>query len=88
MEFKDGRTFAMDEYGRRPGHPRYEDKKQQDKEFRTFHDAQQEWAKKRYRKRLSRIVDQLSADSVSNSLMQKYLLREGLLATRGGRNSH
>ncbi len=80
MGFKDGRTFAMDEYGRRPGHPHYENKKQQDKEFRTFHNAQQEWAKKRFRKRLSRVVNQLSEDSVSNSLMQKYLVREGLLA--------
>jgi hypothetical protein len=80
LGFGDGRTFAMDEYGRRPGHPRYEDKKRQDEEFHTFHSAQQEWAKRRLRKPLSRVVDQLGEDSESNNLMQRYLFGEGLLA--------
>ena len=79
MGFKDDSTFAMDEYGRRPWHPRYEDKKQQDKEFRLFHDAQREWAKKRVGKPLSRVIDQLREDSFSNTLMREYLVKEGLL---------
>ncbi len=78
--YKDGSAFAMDEYGRRPGHPRYEQKEQQNKEYRTFHNARREWARRRSGKPLGRVVDQLSENTVADGLMRDYLVKEGLLA--------
>jgi hypothetical protein len=58
MGFNDESAFGVDEYGRKPIDPRYEEKRRQDNEFQTFHDGQKEWAKKRIGKPLARVVNQ------------------------------
>jgi len=80
--YKDGSRFAMDEYGRNPGHPKFEDKKQQDLEFRKFENAKREWGKKRVGKSLGRVID-LRDNDFYDRYMLEYLQKEGLVAKEG-----
>lgn len=77
--YKDGTTFAMDEYGRNPGHRSFEDKKQQNLEFRKFENAKREWAKRRAGKSLARVID-LRNNDFYDRYMQEYLEEQGLMA--------
>jgi hypothetical protein len=43
--YKDGRSEAFDEYGRRPWHRSYRDQELQEREWRTFHAFQGEYAR-------------------------------------------
>jgi hypothetical protein len=74
-----GRGFAMDEYGRTPGNPMYEDPSQRRRDSVMFDRAQHEWAKKRAGKSRAEVDDRL-ARGVGNAMMDNYLRREGLLA--------
>jgi len=83
MGDKDGRTWAVDEYGRRPGNPKYEDRKLREKEWATHLRARQEWAKKRLGKSVAN-VDRLG--DVGDKMMQDYLRKDGLLPDAPGQN--
>lgn len=54
--YKDGSSFAMDEYGRTPGDPNYQDEKLKQRETRTFYKAREEWDRKRKGKPVSKIL--------------------------------
>jgi hypothetical protein len=47
MGYKDGSTFAADEYGRTPRHRDYQDETQRNREFARFQEAKLAWAVKR-----------------------------------------
>jgi hypothetical protein len=79
MGFEGGDGFGVDEYGRDPYNPTPEMKRRQDREFQTFHAGRDEWAKKRIRKSLARVVDRMQENSVADRMMYDYLQREGLL---------
>ena len=72
-----GGSWAIDEYGRTPSHPDYQDKKQKDREWDNHLRARREWAKKRAGKSTAHIHDGLTSDSVGDELMQKDLERVG-----------
>lgn len=67
--YKNGSTWAQDEYGRRPGNPKYGDEKLREKERQTHRRAQREWARKRLGKSLAHI-DKFEHDEVYDKLMQ------------------
>jgi hypothetical protein len=67
--FKDGSSFAMDEYGRRPGQKDYDDKARRQQESRTFDAAQRTWATKRRGKSVAKVDNTMGNDSVGDSLM-------------------
>jgi hypothetical protein len=74
-----GRGFALDEYGRTPLNPMYEDPAQRQREHVTFERAKREWAKKRLRRSRAQCDERL-ARGVGDRLIDDYLRREGLLA--------
>jgi hypothetical protein len=81
--FQDGSTWASDEYGRRPGHPAFSDKKQHEVESLTRDLAQKEWAKKRVGRSLAHVDNQLGSDDVvGDKLLRDYLIKEGLLSSQ------
>jgi len=73
-----GRGFALDEYGRTPGNPMYEDPAQRRRDRVTFDRAKHQWAKKRAGKSRAG-VDERLARGVGNAMMDDYLREEGLL---------
>ena len=73
-----GRMFAVDEYGRHPGHPQYQDKLQRKIDWITLDAAKKEWAKKRVSKSQAK-VDPHEHGEVSEDMMRGYLEDEGLL---------
>jgi hypothetical protein len=81
--YKDGSSWASDEYGRRPDHPKYKDEKLRDKEWRTSLRAQQEWAKKRLGKSVAHVHSGRGPDEdrFGDDSMQRYLEQEGLVPT-------
>jgi len=74
-----GWAWAADEYGRHPGNPRYQDPRMHEIDWVRHQLAEQEWAKKRLGKSRARI-DDLWDHGVGDSLMDRYLRQEGLLA--------
>ncbi|HMJ60888.1 MAG TPA: hypothetical protein VK493_03955 [Bryobacteraceae bacterium] len=78
--YKDGSSFVMDEYGRNRRHPRHDDRKRQNEEFRTLENAKREWAKKRIGKSLAQVIDQMRENTVADKMMGDYLREQGLLA--------
>lgn len=79
MVSMDGRTFAMDEYGRNPRHPRFEDRRRRGDEHRTFENAKREWAKRRIGRSLAQIREGGRENAVYDQMMREYLQEEGLL---------
>ena len=77
--FKDGSTLAVDEYGRSPRHPRFEDGRRREAEHRTFENGRREWAKRRIGKSLAHTLDLGREDAFSDRFMREYLQQEGLL---------
>ena len=53
--WKDGSSSAIDEYGRPPWHPQYDDEAARQKEWETRIEAQKTWAKKRAGKSLAHV---------------------------------
>lgn len=79
--YKDGTSFAVDEYGRRPGHPQYQDKAQHDREWIQHRKAQLAWAIKREGKATAR-VDEFKGN-VGDAVMA-----DELVEYRAGRLRH
>ena len=73
-----GRRFAVDEYGRPPWHPQYQDKLQREIDWMTSEAAKREWAKKRVGKSQAK-VDKYEHGEVAEDMMREYLEGEGLL---------
>lgn len=73
-----GRGYAVDEYGRRPWDPAYEDREQRDREWATFELAKREWAKVRAGKARARTDERLGRD-VADSMLDDYLREEHLM---------
>jgi hypothetical protein len=73
-----GRRFAVDEYGRPPWHPQYQDKLQREIDWMTSEAAKREWAKKRVGKSQAK-VDKYEHGEVAEDMMREYLEDEGLL---------
>ena len=57
--YQDGRVFGMDEYGRRPPHPRFENEEQRQFDFKRFEQSRKQWAKRRFGKPVSHLVNQM-----------------------------
>jgi hypothetical protein len=74
--WKDGTSWAMDEYGRQPMNPQYRDKDLHSREWETHGEAQKEWAKKRAGRSMAH-VDKFNHDDVGDAIMQDYLSSEG-----------
>ena len=68
----------MDEYGRNPWHPGYEDEGLRAFERRRTDEGKKEWAKRRFGKAFSRVVDQMRKDTVSDRMMNRFLKEKGL----------
>lgn len=77
--YEDGRVWGMDEYGRTPAHPLYDDKERRHSEFSRFEDSRLEWAKRRFGKSLAHVVDQMHEDTMGEWRMNRYLRQAGLL---------
>jgi hypothetical protein len=73
--YRDGGTFAVDEYGHRPGHPGFDDERRRDAEWDRHILARNEWAKLRRGKSLAQ-VHEVRHGEVADQLMLEYL--EGL----------
>jgi hypothetical protein len=76
---KDGSTWGMDEYGRNPGNPSYDDEERRHFEFQRFEESKLEWAKRRFGKSRAHVVDQMGENTVSDAMMDNALRRAGLL---------
>jgi hypothetical protein len=61
-------------------HLDYEDEERRAFEWRRREEGRREWAKRRVGKSLSHVIDQMREDTVSDSMMNRYLQEEGLLA--------
>jgi hypothetical protein len=70
--WKDGSSWAMDEYGRQPTDPKYQDKKLHDQEWATCHAAKQAWAKKREGRCVAH-TEKGKEDEIEDKMMQEYL---------------
>jgi hypothetical protein len=78
--YKDGRSWAVDEYGRRPWHPQYQDRVQFDREWASAHKAKLAWALKREGRSLARDHDDFN--DANDEIM-----REELAEHKAGRDS-
>lgn len=70
--YEGGGSFAMDEYGRNPGHPNYEDKQTHDRDWDSYHRARKEWAVKRKGRSLAH-VHESRGDEADDRIMRKEL---------------
>jgi hypothetical protein len=68
--YKNGSVLAIDEYGRTPDQHDFESREQHDREWKTFHQAKKEWAKKRKGKSVAH-VEKMSGDDEVGDLMMK-----------------
>ena len=72
-------AWVADEYGRHPSNPKYEDKRQRQKEWDVHLRAQREWARKRAGRSVAHLDSFSGEDIVGDKLMQEYLEKEGLM---------
>jgi hypothetical protein len=70
--YRDGSGWAMDEYGRQPGDPKYRDERRREREWQTHTWTKHTWAKKRAGKSLSHIYE-AREDQAHDSLMKDFL---------------
>ncbi|HVB55955.1 MAG TPA: DUF4238 domain-containing protein [Candidatus Acidoferrales bacterium] len=73
MGFKNGSVFGRDEYGRRPGHPRYEDEEMRQFDFQRAEESKKEWVRRRFQKPVSHLVNQMREDTMGDLRMERYL---------------
>lgn len=71
--YKDGTSWAMDEYGRTPGHPDYEDEHLREQELRQSHKAQIAWAIKREGRSIAHVGDEFRGDAMHDEIMSNAL---------------
>jgi len=69
----DGSAWAMDEYGRNPNHPDFKDREQHDREWKTFHQARKEWARKRKGRPVAHVEKIRGDDEIDDQIMQQDL---------------
>jgi len=69
----------MDEYGRKPGHPLYDDETRRSSEFRQFQKSKLEWSKRRFGKPIAHVENQMGEDSMGDVEMDWHLREAGLL---------
>ena len=79
--YEDGGVFGMDEYGRRPSHPRFENEEQRQFDSKRFEQSRREWVRRRAGKPVSHLVNQMHEDTLGDRMMDRYLKDLGL---RGG----
>jgi hypothetical protein len=79
MGMDDGRRIAIDEYGRNPRDPAYQDQRRRALEHQTFEAGKREWAKKRVGKPLAQTLDVGRENAVYDRLVREYLQEEGLI---------
>jgi hypothetical protein len=70
--YADGTSWAIDEYGRTPDHPDYQDKRLHDREWIQHHKARIAWAMKRERRSIAH-VDKFRDDDVHDEIMRSEL---------------
>ena len=75
--YKDGSVWGMDEYGRQPWHPRFENQEQRDWERRRFEDGKREWARRRFGKSLAQVDDHTRHNVVADLMMNDFLRESG-----------
>jgi len=75
----DGRVSGMDEYGRNPGHPFFNDEVRRNSEFQRFQKSKLEWSKRRFGKSMAHVVNQMREDSMGDREMDYFLREAGLL---------
>jgi hypothetical protein len=80
--YKDGSSWAMDEYGRNPGHPMYEDRKQRDLEWDRCQKAKLEWAIKRRGRSIAH-VHESRHDAAEDQIMHDQLKKHGESVRKG-----
>ena len=73
MGFKNGSVFGVDEYGRGPGHPRYEDEEMRQFDFQRAEVSKKEWVRRRFQKPVSHLVNQMREDTMGDLRMERYL---------------
>lgn len=71
--WKDGTSWAMDEYGRNPGDPMFRDPKLHDEEWIRHLLAQREWGKKRAGKSVAHVDNFQREDDIGDRIMQEHL---------------
>ncbi len=71
MGWDDGRSYAVDEYGRRPSHPDYDNDRQRGREMATFDETRKHWAVKREHAVFGRNHDPF--ESIAETLMRRDL---------------
>jgi hypothetical protein len=76
--YPDGSAWGMDEYGRNPGDPLYQDERRRNQEYERFELGKQEWAKRRIGKFLAQVVDHVQ-NAVADSMARGYQRDQGLL---------
>ncbi len=74
-----GRSLAVDEYGRSPRHPQYQDERRRAEEHKTFEAGQHEWARRRVGKPLAQTLDVGRDNEFYDRILREYLQEEGLL---------
>ncbi len=73
--YKDGSSWAMDEYGRHPGNPKYKDEELHEREWIAHEQAKREWARKRAGRSVAHI-DEFRHDEINDKLMLEDLSGE------------
>ena len=88
--YKDRRADRYDEYGRRPGQPGFTDKQQSDREWKTFHAFQGEFARLFGRKRRGRSYRFIRMDDAEDDaeFHAYHLGLEDKFRPRSGRRRH
>jgi hypothetical protein len=76
--YDDGTAWGMDEYGRQPCHPGFEDAHRRGWESKRFREAKQEWARRRRGKSLAHVLDSTRGNTAADSVMNAYLREAGL----------
>ncbi len=75
----DGTVWGVDEYGRPPGHPLFNDEARRSEEFQRFQKSKLEWVKRRLGKSVAHVVNQMREDSMGDGEMDHHLREAGLL---------
>ena len=73
--WKDGTSWAQDEYGRNPGHPNFKDPKLHEEEWVRHEEAKREWAKKRVGKSVAHVDNISRDDEVGDKIMADHLAK-------------
>ena len=82
--WKDGTSWAADEYGRLRSNPKYQDKDQHAVEWRTAQKAKRAWLLKRRGKSVGKNHDEFNASE--DRIMEEDLLKESATARRSKRS--